>query len=217
MAIIYFILEAFFLNIALSIDTLMSGFAYGTNKIKIPKISMLIINLTCSIVLMVALFFGSFINNYINEEFSLGICVSILILLGLVKFLDGIIKQVINMRNGINKNIKFSFFSVKMTLNLYAKPEEADFDKSKNLSYKEAFAIAIALSLDSITIGFGRGMGETNVWQILVITALSFILGFIALIIGVKIGNKIANKTNMNLSWISGLLLIIIAIYKLFS
>lgn len=216
MIIFVFLLEAFLLNIALSIDSLISGIAYGSNKIKVPLKSLLVINLVCSGFLGLAIFFGSYISQYINKNITIGICITILIILGLIKIFDSFIKNMIKKYKEINKDIHFSFLSIKLTLNLYAKPEDSDFDRSKIISCKEALAVAVALSLDSITIGFGTGLVDMTIIKGIIIVLVSFIMGFIALYCGVILGEKIAKKISFNISWLGGVLLIIIAILKLF-
>ena len=53
------LLAAALLAAALSIDTLTTGLAYGSKKIKIPFASVMIINVVCSAILVVSLFAGS--------------------------------------------------------------------------------------------------------------------------------------------------------------
>ncbi len=215
MGIIEIIIEAFFLTIALSIDAFASGLAYGTNKIKLPKFSIIIISSICSFILAISLFFGTVIGQFVSTNITLIICVVIMFFLGIIKLFDGYIKSIIKKNNGLNKNIAFSIFNLKLTLNLYAKPEDADFDHSKVLSAKEAVAIAIALSLDSLTIGFGQGLLKMTWLYSGIIIFFSFIIGILALAIGGYLGNRISKKSKINLSWLGGLILIIMAILKI--
>lgn len=213
---ILFLFEVFFLTMALSLDTFISGIAYGSNRIKVPFYSYLIINAICSLILGISIFFGDFLSSYISSKITLIICVTILITLGIIKIFDSYIKNVILKYNGIDKNIRIKILDVKMTLNLYAAPEEADLDKSKVLSIYEALLVAFSLSLDSITIGIGAGITNITPTYGISITIFSFIIGMILLFIGIKLGNTISRKLKMNISWIGGILLIIIAIIKLF-
>ena len=206
------ILEAVILASALSMDAFLASFAYGSNKIKIPVLSSQIINIICSLVLALSILIGKLSKPYIPEKMTLLLSFSILFVLGLSKLLDSIIKSKIRKYNKFNKEIKFSMFNIKFILNLYANPEEADIDLSRSLSPKEAISLAMALSLDGLALGFAAVLGNANG---LAIILASLITDGIAIILGSYIGNKIASKSNCNLSWLGGLLLIVLGILKL--
>ena len=91
--------------------------------------------------------------------------------------------------------------------------DEPDYDNSKLLSAKEAFYLAIALSLDSLAVGFGSGLGYVNYAQVII---LCFLVGIVCLRVGSQLGRHFANIMNVNLSWLSGVLLIILAFIRTF-
>ena len=90
--------------------------------------------------------------------------------------------------------------------------QEADLDLSRVLSPREAGYLSLALSLDGLAVGFGAGLAEIDH---LLIVLLSLVFNAAAVMLGAFIGNKIAVKLPLNLSWISGLLLVILGISKL--
>lgn len=206
------ILEAIILTSALSMDAFVASFAYGSNKIKIPMLSVQIINTICSTMLGISLIIGTLIKQYIPDWLTAIVCFIILFVLGIIKLLDSIIKSVIRRYNNFNKEIEFSAFNLKFILNLYANPEEADIDSSRTISSKEATSLAIALSLDGLVVGFGTVLGNMNG---IVVFIASLVTGIIAIMLGGYIGNKIAGKLPFNLSWLSGILLIVLAFLKL--
>jgi putative sporulation protein YtaF len=205
-------LEAILIVIALSSDALVASFAYGTNKIKIPFSSVLIINLICSLFLAISLYLGNILRPYIEVNLTKIICFFILFALGLTKLFDSTIKMLIRRYNSISKELKFSMFNFNFILNVYANPQEADTDFSRILSPIEASTLAIALSLDGIAVGFGSAIGNVNSLKLF---AFSLISDIIAVMVGFYIGNKVANKIKLDLSWLSGVILIIVAIMKL--
>jgi len=207
------ILEAIMLASALSMDAFVSGFAYGSNKIKIPMLSVQIINVICSSILGISLLVGTVLKQYIPSWLTLIICFVILFTLGIIKLLDSVTKSIIRKYNHLDKEIKFSMFNFKFILNLYTDPEEADVDASKVISPMEASSLAIALSLDGMAIGFGAALGDINA---LAVFLCSLVTDAAAVILGCYIGNKIARKLSFNLSWLSGVILIILAFLKLF-
>lgn len=207
------ILEAVMLASALSLDAFITSFAYGSKKIKIPFKSVQVINLICSSITGLSLFAGTIIRQYISDRLTIAISFTILFVLGMVKILDSITKAIIRKHNSLNKEISFSLFNLKFILNLYANPEDADIDKSKTLSPIEAVSLAIALSLDGITVGLGAALGNANGPAVFL---CSLITDMAAIILGCFVGNKIANTTPFNLSWLSGLILVLLAFSKLF-
>src|SRR5689334_16527089 len=142
------ILETVLLVIALSVDSFIASFAYGTSKIKIRFISVLILSGICSLTFALSLFLASFLSRLISSPATKIFCFLILLILGIVKLFDSSIKSIIRKHKGITKQLKFSMFSVNFILNIYADPEDADADYSRVLSPNEAVSLAIALSLD---------------------------------------------------------------------
>lgn len=205
-------IESFLFVIALSIDAFTSSFAYGTNKIKIPFKSAMVINLVCSLFLTLSIFLGTFLHPYIAEETTNIISFVILFILGLVKYFDSTIKMLIKKQNQVNKEFTFSIFNLQFMLNIYANPQTADIDASKRLSPKEALYLGTALAVDGLAVGLGAGLTNTN--HLLVIL-FSLVSDIIAIITGGYIGNKIAEKTSLNLSWLSGVILMFLALTKL--
>ena len=205
--------EAVMLVIALSADAFVASFAYGSNKIKIPFLSAQVINIICSFVLAVSLLFGTVFMRYIPEAVTAVICFVILLVLGVVKLLDSITKSIIRKNSNLKKEIKFSMFNIHFILNLYANPERADVDSSRILSPAEAVSLAVALSLDGLAVGVGAAFGNVNIWLIVLI---SLFVNMLAVVGGCRAGNKIAKKTSFDLSWLSGVLIIIIAVLKFF-
>lgn len=205
-------LEAFILSSALSMDAFVSGFAYGSNKIKIPISSVIIINIVCSSILGLSLLIGNLVRNNIPIWLTSIICFAILFFLGIAKLLDSITKSFIKKHTKVNKKIKFSAFNFKFILHLYAEPEKADLDCSKIISSTEAVLLAIALSLDGLAIGFGAGLSDINC---LLVILCALFTDSSCIILGTYVGNKVARKTCFNLSWLSGVLLIVLAFLRL--
>lgn len=212
MYLLYHISEAAILALALSIDAFIACLAYGTSKIKIPLCSAVIINIICSGCLALSLLAGGLVKPYLPEGLSSLLCFIILFGAGIIKLLDNIIKFVIRKNNGVSKNIKFSAFSLKFVLSVYADPESADADLSKYISLPEACSLAIALSLDGIAVGFGAALGDACTAAAVV---FSFLATAAAVFFGIKVGNKLSEKINLNLSWLTGFVLIVLALAKI--
>ncbi|MCL2484083.1 MAG: manganese efflux pump [Firmicutes bacterium] len=195
-------LSALFLTFSISLDALAMGFAYGANRIRIPFVSILLITIVGSIVLGLSLFFGSVFSEYIDETATIIFSSSILITLGVFKILGSIFQRVVT---------ENSHWFIK----LFAKPEEADKDKNKILSTKEALALALALSLDCIAVGVGAGIIFSRATDYIIIIAFSLVLDVLFIFAGLYAGTRLAKKSKLNLAWLSGLVLISIGILKI--
>ena len=206
------IFEAFLIASSLSLDAFVAGFAYGAHKIKINFLSIQIINIICSAMTGLSFLFGNIVKNYIPPVVASVICFTVLFLLGLTKLLDGFTKSLIKKHTNLSREIKFSLFNFNFILKLYAIPEDSDADLSKNISPAEAASIAIALSLDGLAVGFGAALGGANGWAVLL---FSLVTNMLAIISGRYIGEKAARKFKFNLSWLGGVVLIVLAFTKL--
>lgn len=205
-------LDAILLVSALSMDAFVASFAYGTSKIKIPFKSAMTINLVCSTMLAIALFMGSVISKYIPGVFTTSICVTVLLMLGMAKLFDSTLKAILIKSGTLSRDLSFKVFDFKFFLRVCLDSTEADSDHSYVLSPKESFSLAMALSLDGLAAGFSTGLMVTNYAQIIL---FSLVINMIAVLLGCFIGNKVAQKSDLNLSWLSGATLILLAFLKL--
>ena len=205
------VLESMIIVTALSMDAFVASFAYGANKVKIPFSSVTVINVICSSILAVSLFFGSIVSSFIPEGITHLVCFFILMVLGLTKLVESIISWILEKKEDFNKNIKISFLGLDFHINIKPQKEEK-FDERKILGLKEASSLSVALSLDGLAVGFGAALANANSIQIV---AFSLISDMVAVMLGAFIGNKVAEKISFNLSWLSGIMLMILAFLKL--
>lgn len=201
------LIQSLCLVTALTTDTFLASFAYGAGRIKIPFASALTITAVSTITLCAALFAGSLLRPFLPEQLTSCISFIILLFLGIIKLFDTTIKTFIK-KHHLQKNITFSFMHLKFILHVYADPPAADTDASCCLSVREAFTLALAVSIDGLAVGFGSALTDIRIFPILV---LSVLLGLIAVKTGSLLGNRLSRALPFDLSWISGLLLIILA------
>ena len=205
-------LEILLLVLSVCIDSLVASIAYGTNKIKIPLTSAFVISFICSLFLGASIFLGSLIKNIMPNNICNYLSFFILFFIGIYHLFGSIFKSFLQKRISIDKPYKFKLFDMNFILQVYADETKADFDKSNTLSLKESIYLAIALSFDSLAIGFGSSLAMNNYISVVF---LSFIIGFLFVILGVLIGRKLVEKSNVNLSWLTGTILIILAFVRL--
>ena len=205
-------LEAILLVTALSVDAFVASAAYGTSKIKIPFWSVTTINVVCTILLGISLYFGSIVRDLMPGNLVGLIGIIILLILGVYQLFQGLAKNLIERYLVEYKKVKFKLFDFRFVLEIYIDETKADFDKSRRLNTKEAFALAVALSMDGLAAGFGSALGSINYSQILL---WSLVFHMIAVWGGVWVGERLAQKVNINISWISGAILIGLALVRL--
>lgn len=204
--------EAALLALALSIDALAAAFAYGNKKMKIPFSFAVVVGAVCSCFLALSLSLGKLCKPFISLELSRSLCFAILMFLGFIKLFESAIKAVIRRKRVLHSSFGFSFASLHFILDIYADPIEADRDLSNSLSLGEAVALAIALSLDGLAAGFGFSVSGGSVLPVVVI---SFMFGVIAIKLGELLGHHLAKRSSLDLSCISGIILIVLALLKL--
>lgn len=211
---LYPVISVFILVIALSIDAFLASFAYGVDKIRIPVSSMAVISLISGLSLGASLLLGRGALFGITEEKAGIISFFLLFLVGFIKLFDSVVKCLIRSQEPIKRNLNFHMFNLKFILTVYADPDRADADKGGILSPREAVSLGIALSIDSMAAGVGAGLANAPV---ALSVGLCIITGALAVILGARLGNKIAERFSMDFSWISGLLLIILAFTKVWN
>ena len=210
------IIGAFALAASLSMDAFAASFAYGSGKIKIPFSSVQVISFMCTGLLAVSLLLGSAVRGLLPQGLTTALCFLLLMLLGIAKLLDSITKSIIRKHSNINRKVRFSMFNFKFILSLYADPEKADVDLSRSISPSEAVSLSAALSLDGLAAGFSAAMGDISIPAVII---ASLIVTTAAVMLGSALGNKLAGKQAgqrpFDLSWLGGVILIILAFTRL--
>ena len=184
------ILQAAILSLMLSLDALTAGFAYGCTGIKIPFRSVVVINLVCTALLGAALFAGSLASGIIPHFVGVLLCFWTLLIIGVVKLVQGL-KPL-----DCDKSDKSDKSEVKTTI----------------LKSGEAAIIAAALSLDGVAAGFGAALGGVNIAVMLIVSLAAHM---IAVPLGCEIGARISRKIRFNITWIGGVVIILLAFTKL--
>ncbi len=206
-------LEILLLVLSVSIDSFIASISYGSSKIRIPLISALIVDIISSSMLGISLILGSFIQNYISITTAKIFSFTILFFLGLYRLFEGLLKSYINNKAKDSPSLHFKLFDFNFVLQVYANETKADIDNSKVLSYKEAIYLAFALSLDSLAVGFGSSLVLINYIEVFVV---AIIIGILTIILGSYIGKSFAEIIDLDLSWLSGAMLIILAFLRVF-
>lgn len=204
-------LEAFLIALAISIDTLVAAFGYGISKIKIPFRSALFITFINTLVLALSILVGFLLKGAVSLTFAKWFSFALLILVGLFKLFSELLKLWLSKK--VDKPIQVKVFNFQLMLNVLTDSTKADVNKDKVLSILEAISISLVLALDEIGVGISTGVSNSYPYIVLI---FNFFTCLAAVYVGLFIGKKISNHSKINLSWLSGLILIILAVVRLF-
>ena len=206
-------LGSFILVVALCTDTFVASLAYGANQVHVAWGRIVLLNAICSVCLGLSLGVGSIIQAFVPAVFTRAICFTSLFLLGLIKLLDYSIKSYINRHCSIRRNLSFSLSGLNVIISIYGDPMAADVDGSQSLGWRETIFLALAMSIDSLVAGTMAAFLDIPIAATLI---LSFTVGTAVMYGGLCLGRKAAMHWKCDLSWVSGLLLMALALTKMF-
>ncbi|HET7658140.1 MAG TPA: sporulation membrane protein YtaF [Bacillales bacterium] len=203
-----------FIAFALSLDSFNVGTTYGMRKMHIPATSILIIACCSGLVLFASMGFGHLLSHLISPHWAKVIGGLILVILGLwalIQFLFSKQKNTEPREEEFLLNVEFKKLGI--VIQVLRKPMTADLDHSGTISKMEAILLGTALSLDAFGAGIGAALvNYPSFWMSLTVSIMSGL----CLAGGKQFGNFFTNaKWMKNASLFSGLLLILIGIWKM--
>ncbi len=184
---------------AVSTDCFTAAVGIGSAGIKIPFRSTLIISSVGTLFLCISVGFAEMLSAVVPESICGIISAAALVSLGIFNLLKNYFGKLVSRKNRSSP------------ASLYFNGAAADTDNSKSISPKEAIALSIALSADSLVTGISAGLGKMNL-PLLCIGA--FLAGIAAVSLGWRLGKKIVSSLNLDLGWLCGAMLIILAFVK---
>lgn len=202
----------FLLVFALSLDTFFACIACGADGIRIPFRSSLVMAAVGSLCLSLSLLFRGLLDRLFPVDWIRYVSFALLLILGIAALFQAGIKAALSRRAQKKEPLTFTCFHVSCVLSVYVDETKADWDHSKTLSPREALLLAVPLSADSLITGLSIVPVPL---KIAALVPFSFLLGCTAALAGAALGRKAACASRMDLSYITGLILILIAIMKL--
>ncbi|MDR1617340.1 MAG: sporulation membrane protein YtaF [Syntrophomonadaceae bacterium] len=200
-------------GLAVSVDGLMAGVAYGIRKVSVPWPSLLIIAATSSLLLTVSMVSGKALGMFMEPEMAVELGAALLIILGCYFFALAL-KENVQTWDSASDGLLFSF-NIKpagIIIRIMKEPLAADFDSSGEINYKEAVFLGLALAADVLGAGIGLAMAGFN---ILYVVAAVGILTFFLVKSGVFIGEKITGSRLKKFTMIlPGIIFVIIGIFE---
>lgn len=182
------LLNIFLLVSALCLDTFVASIAYGVNQISLTRLQIAVINGICSLCLCISLLFGTFIDSLIPESFTKEICFFSMLALGCFKLIHAAVHPC-----------------------ACSGPAEKKEERIPFLSWREVVFFSFAMSLDSLAAGTMAAFLKISVP---LTTASAFLMGELFTYAGLWIGNRLSRHFPMVLSWVGGILFLILAVLK---
>ena len=201
------------LVLALITDAFLACFAYGAEKVRIPVKSALLMGGIGTGVLLVSMLLSAPFRQLLPEKACQTAGSVLLLLIGLLSVCQNSLKAFLSSKQDARKKLRFKWAGISFALTVYLDETQADADRSKTLSVKEAAVLGLVLSLDSLGIGFGSGFTEHHY---LYLTLLSLLLHPAAILLSYRLGRKAAGKLPGACSVLGGVMLMGIALARFF-
>lgn len=193
---------------AVSLDSLTAGFSYGAKKVRIEVLSLLFLACIPSAFITAAGSFGSLIGSLFPVGVLPFLSFAILFLIGSVRLLESLIRHLAKKYPGLMKSRGCKIKQINIIFTVYFSPEEANQTDLQVLSPKEALLLSLALSLDSVLAGMAFMPSAIPRLTLLFSAILFHLLLFLA---GYTLGRLLSHVLPIDLSWLSGLCLLLLA------
>ncbi|MBP3603314.1 MAG: manganese efflux pump [Lachnospiraceae bacterium] len=188
--------EFLLLIFALSLDTYTAGISYSMGKVRVSFLSLLLISAVSGFMLTLSFTMGKFIIPFIPSSYLKFFSFFLLFLLALYKLYDAFSEKLTSpgplTTNSISRKVN--------TKDLHI------------LSPREAIYLSLLLSIDSLSAGIGS---MAPLIPVILIFLLSAFMHFCALYLGLITGRFISYKSSSNFSFLSAILLFLLAFFRL--
>ncbi len=201
-----------FFLLAVTLDSLTAGLTYGTRKVRIQPLSYLILICIPALFITAANQLGTLLACLLPPQVLPWISFLLLFLLGISKIIESLIRRLAAKHPSLTRNWGCKIKQINIIFTIYLSPEYANGEDLQILSAKEALLLSLALSLDSILVGMAFTTDAVS-WVFLFLLAVLFNLLFF--LIGYLAGHVLCHLFHVDLSWLSGLLLLLLALQAL--
>jgi putative sporulation protein YtaF len=154
-----------FLCAAVSLDALAVGAAYGTRGIRMPVASIGMIGVVTVACTTLAMFATHLLSaRLIDAQVATLTGASVLVLLGIYRFMldyltsQNEVRPQVSNQQAAARELKFSVGS--LVIDIMAKPEAADIDRSMHISPAEAIFLGLALVIDNMVATSAANLGQ---------------------------------------------------------
>lgn len=193
---------------AVSLDSLTAGFSYGTKKVRVEILALLLLACVPSVFITAAGSIGSLIGSLLPAGVLPLLSFSVLFAIGSAKLFESLIRHLAKKHPGLIGSRGCKIKQVNIIFTVYFSPEEANRTDLQVLSAKEALLLSLALSLDSVLAGMAFTTAAIPRLPLLLSAILFHLLLFLT---GYTLGRLLSHLLRIDLSWLSGLCLLLLA------
>lgn len=213
--------------LALNMDALGAGIAYGVRNIKLPLSSLLIISAMSVLAISISMVAGQLLLHFISPAFAERLGGTILLLIGIWILYQSLTsnsgkyntpgevieEEVCNFEGEQRTVLKIHIRSLGLVIQILKEPVRADLDRSGVISGKEALLLGLALAMDAFAAGFAVSiLGFSLVLTALVVGIGHFALTYFGLIVGRYMGTMSFGR---QFSALPGCLLIALGLFNI--
>lgn len=202
------LLNDLLLVLALVTDAFIACFAYGTEKIRIPWSSALLIGGIGTGVLLLSILAAAPFQQILPAALCQSLGNWLIFCIGLLSLFQNALKTLLRRERAARKRLRFRWAGISFAVTVYLDETKADADRSKTLSLREAATLGAVLSLDSFGIGFGSGFLEHH---FLFLAAASLLLHTLCIRLAYRLGARAASRLPGACSLCGGILLMALA------
>lgn len=168
------LMTALLFAVAISLDGLGAGVAYGLKNIRIPFLSLAVIGAVTVVMMGLATAAASWLGGLISPRIAYCTGALLLIALGFWSILQEWLKQYLPEEDLIpGAQIKLDLGFLRLVIQVFKRPVKADVDHSGELCSGEAFVLGLALALDALVAGFAAALtGGISLSTVLAVAAV---------------------------------------------
>lgn len=174
-------------TLAVSADGLAVGLAYGVRNIRIPVFSLVVIALASALAVSFSMLCGKVAANFMSPAAASAVGAALLMVMGLYFFADFCRERIRALEDSAEPLLSLELKPLGVIIHILKDPAAADFDRSGEISLKEALFLGAALAMDA----FGAGMGMAMTGAPILLSALVVgVIKFVIVNTGVRLGHR---------------------------
>ncbi|MGB9886639.1 MAG: sporulation membrane protein YtaF [Moorellales bacterium] len=150
-------------TLAVSVDALLAGMAYGVRNAVVPGLSLLVVALASVGAMACALSAGELLSLYLRADQTVALGALILLAMGLWILLETWFKSTAP-KEAPYRVWRWRISSLGLVIQVMREPTRADLDRSGRLSLAEAALLGVALALDAFGVGIGAALAGMATW-----------------------------------------------------
>jgi putative sporulation protein YtaF len=202
-------LSTLLLALAVSLDSLGVGFAYGVKKMRVPASSLITISTVSALGMLSSMLLGRSLCSFLGNKCSM-MGSMLLITMGLIS-----LGTTWKTKPGYKKKTDEPVCNTppfEIISRIVQEPITADLDQSGEINISEALLLGLALALDSLGAGLGAAL---TAYRLAITSGLVGLLNMLTLVLGHRMGQIVNLSPNSWANFAPGILLVLLGTWQL--